>query len=143
MADRSITGSAPSIWPMLSMKCWKINARLGSLLKLGCPLLLFTFIVSSILAQDPTFHSQSNVVIVPTLVKDNKGRAFYGLAAKDFIVEDEGVEQAVRLDETIDAEPVSVIVAIQTGGRADYEFQRIRGLSSMLEPILSQGETQV
>jgi VWFA-related protein len=128
---------------MRSMKYWKINVRLGSLRRLGCPLLLFFLFVGNVLAQDPTFHSQSNVVVVPTLVKDNKGKAFYGLAAKDFIIEDEGVEQAVRLDETIDAEPVSVIVAIQTGGRADYEFQRIRGLSSMLEPILSQRETQV
>jgi VWFA-related protein len=125
------------------MKCWKINVRLGSLLKLGCPLLLFSLFVGNALAQDPTFRSQSNVVIVPTLVKDNQGKAFYGLAAKDFIIEDEGVEQSVRLDETIDAEPVSVTVAIQTGGRADYEFQRIRGLSAMLEPILSAGETQV
>jgi VWFA-related protein len=113
------------------------------LLKIACSLLVFSLFVCNILAQDPTFHSQSNVVIVPTLVKDNRGKAFYGLAAKDFIIEDEGVEQSVRLDETIDAEPVSVIVAIQTGGRADYEFQRIRGLSSMLEPILSAGETQV
>jgi VWFA-related protein len=113
------------------------------LLKLGCPLLLLFFFIGTAPAQDPTFHSQSNVVIVPTLVKDNRGKAFYGLAAKDFIIEDEGVEQAVRLDETIDAEPVSVIVAIQTGGRADYEFQRIHGLSAMLEPILSAGETQV
>jgi VWFA-related protein len=125
------------------MKCWKTNARLGRLRKLGCSLLLFSLLVGNTLAQDPTFHSQSNVVIVPTLVKDNRGKAFYGLAAKDFIIEDEGIEQTVRLDETIDAEPVSVVVAIQTGGRAGYEFQRIRGLSSMLEPILSAGETQV
>src|SRR5580698_1471816 len=50
------------------------------LLKRGYPLLLLFFFIGTAPAQDPTFHSQSNVVIVPTLVKDNRGKAFYGLA---------------------------------------------------------------
>jgi len=125
------------------MKCWKKSAKPGSLPKLGSQLLLFSLFVSSAPAQETTFHTQSNVVIVPTLIKDKKSKAVYGLETKDFLIEDEGVEQPVRLDETVDAEPVSVIVAIQTGGRAGYEFPRIRGLGSMLEPILSGGETQV
>ncbi len=106
-------------------------------------LLLLSVFLSNASAQETTFHSQSNVVILPTLVKDKKGKAVYGLEAKDFIVEDEGVEQAVRLDEAGDAEPVSVVVALQIGGRANYEFPRMRGLSSMLEPLLAAGNTQI
>jgi VWFA-related protein len=129
---------------MRLMKSLKTSARLDNLLKLSSQLLLFSLLFAGVApAQEPTFHSQSNVVIVPTLVKDKQGKAVYGLEAKDFIIEDEGTEQSVRLDETIDAEPVSLVVAIQTGGRADYEFARMRGLSSMLDPVLSEGYTQV
>ncbi len=54
-------------------------------------LLLATGCVLS--AQEPTFRSESNVVLVPALVKDEKGGIVYGLTAKDFIVEDDGAPQ--------------------------------------------------
>ncbi len=67
----------------------------------------------------------------------------YGLGAKDFVVEDDGVEQAVRLDEAAEGSAVSVVVAIQRGRRANYEFPRIRGLSAMLDPIIESGRGRV
>jgi VWFA-related protein len=90
-------------------------------------------------SQEITLHSQSNVVTIPALVKSAKGEVVYGLAAKDFVVEDDGVEQAVRLDEAAEGSPVSLVVAIQRGRRANYEFPRIRGLRSMLEPLVDSG----
>src|SRR5271167_3127353 len=72
--------------------------------------------------QEPTIRARSTVVLAPTLVKDAKGEVIYGLTANDFIVTDDGVEQRLRLDETPAAEPVSLVVVIQKGGRADYEF---------------------
>lgn len=92
--------------------------------------------------QEPTFNARSNVVLVPTLVRDAKGNVVYGLQAKDFIIEDDGVEQAPSLDEAAEAEPVSVVIAVQCGRRAWREFARIRGLPSMLEPVLSQADTE-
>ncbi len=94
-------------------------------------------------AQEPTFRSQSNVVIVPALVRDVTGHPIYGLHATDFVIEDDGVEQPVQLDESADAEPLSLVVAIQTGRRAWREFARVQGLSSMLAPILDQPDTQI
>jgi len=85
----------------------------------------------------PIFHSESNVVIVPTLVKNDKGELVYGLQAKDFIIEDDGIEQVTQLDEAAESQPMSVVIAIQTGRRATREFGRIRGLRSMLEPVFS------
>jgi VWFA-related protein len=82
-------------------------------------------------------------VLVPVLVKDSRGEVVYGLQAKDFVIEDNGVEQPVRLDETPESQPISIVVAIQTGRRASYEFPRIRGLSSILEPIVSQGHAKI
>jgi VWFA-related protein len=89
-------------------------------------------------AQD-TIHTQSNVVIVPALVKNAKGEAVYGLGAKDFVVEDDGVEQPVRLDEAAEGSAMSLVIAIQRGRRANYEFPRIRGLSAMVDPIMETG----
>jgi VWFA-related protein len=89
-------------------------------------------------AQD-TIHTQSNVVIVPALVKNAKGEAVYGLGARDFVVEDDGVEQAVRLDEATEGSMMSLVIAIQRGRRANYEFPRIRGLSAMVDPIVETG----
>src|SRR6266436_5920038 len=87
--------------------------------------------------QEPSFRSQGNLVPVPTLVRDAAGNAVYGLRAQDFIIEDDGVEQAVHLDETADAEPISLVIAVQVGRRAQREFGRMAGLAAMLDPILS------
>src|SRR5258708_36393135 len=90
-----------------------------------------------------TLRTQTNVVLVPALVKDGAGNVVYGLQAKDFIIEDDGVSQPVRMDEAAVAEPVSLVIAIQTGRTASAEFERIRTLSTMLDLILSQEGSQV
>ena len=92
--------------------------------------------------QEPTFNAQSNVVLVPTLVRDAKGNVVYGLQAKDFVIEDDGVEQMPHLDEAAEAEPISLMIAVQRGRRAWREFDRIRGLPAMLEPVLNQRDTE-
>jgi VWFA-related protein len=76
-------------------------------------------------------------------VKDQQGRILYGLRASDFIVEDDGVEQPARLDETPEGQPISLVVAIQRGRRAYAEFPRMRGLKSMLDPLFSLGTARV
>jgi VWFA-related protein len=93
-------------------------------------------------AQQPTFSTQTNVVLVPTLVKGTDGNIVYGLHANDFAIEDDDVPQAVHMDEEADLQPVSMVIAIQRGRRAGLEFERIHTISAMLEPLLSQGNTQ-
>ncbi len=92
--------------------------------------------------QEPTFNAQANVVVVPTLVRDANGSVVYGLQAKDFIIEDDGVEQVPYLDEAAEAEPVSLMIAVQSGRRAKREFGRLHGLPAMLEPVLRQPDTE-
>src|SRR5712664_1167080 len=87
--------------------------------------------------QEPSFRSQGNLVPVPTLVRDAAGTAVYGLRAQDFIIEDDGVGEAVHLDETADAEPISLVIAVQVGRPAEQEFGRMIGLAAMLDPVLS------
>jgi VWFA-related protein len=125
------------------MRCWARSARRAKLGRAGVHLVLLALLCGSALSQETTFHSQSNVVVIPALVKSATGEVVYGLGAKDFIVEDDGVEQAVRLDEAAEGSAVSVVVAIQRGRRANYEFPRIRGLSAMLGPLVEDGHGRV
>lgn len=93
-------------------------------------------------AQETTLRTESNLVLIPALVKDARGHALYGLQAEDFEVEDDGVVQRVQLDEAAESEPISLLVLVQCGRKADREFPRIKGLSSMVRPILDQEQTE-
>jgi VWFA-related protein len=92
--------------------------------------------------QEPTFSSQSNLVLVPTMVRDEKSNIVYGLHPQDFIIEDDGISQEVHLDEAAEAAPVSLVIAVQCGRRAWREFARMRGLASMFDPVLSDKNNQ-
>ena len=123
------------------MKCWAKTARRVSLGRPSIHLLfILTLLSGSALSQDANLHTQANVVIIPALVKNAKGEIVYGLTARDFVVEDDGVAQPARLDdEAVDGSQISMVVAIQTGRRANYEFPRIRGLGAMLAPLIESG----
>ncbi|HET7873768.1 MAG TPA: VWA domain-containing protein, partial [Terriglobales bacterium] len=113
---------------------------MGLNVKLGLTLFILSPAVS---AQQPTLRTESNLVIVPTLVKGDHGKPVFGLQANDFLVQDDGVEQKIHLDDAADPEPVSLVIAVQTGRTAEAEFRRIRTLVTMLDPILSAGQTEV
>jgi len=100
-------------------------------------------LLTSASAQETTLRSRSNLVLIPTLVKDSGGSIVYGLEAKDFIVEDDGVEQAIRLDEAPEGQPLSLVIAIQKGRRAAYEFPRMQGLRTMLSPLFATGAIRI
>jgi VWFA-related protein len=125
------------------MKCCAKIARRAKLLRVPEFLLLFALLVHSAIPQETTLRSQANVVLIPALVKDQQGGIVYGLQASGFIVEDDGIEQPVRLDEAPEGQPISLVVAVQTGRRAYYEFPRMQGLKSMLDPLFSQGTARV
>src|SRR5258708_7848059 len=110
-------------------------------IKCGGLLALLVLLVP-VRAQEGDFSSQVNLVPVPTLVRDAKGNAISGLVANDFVIEDEGVEQVVHLDDAAEAEPVSLIVVMQCGRRANREFERMAGLASMLDPVLSDPDNE-
>jgi VWFA-related protein len=125
------------------MKCWKRLARRAELRRSGLYLLLPVLLIRGASSQETTLRAQSNVVLIPALVKNQQSEIVYGLEAKDFVIEDDGIEQPVHLDEAPESQPISLVIAIQCGRRASYEFPRIQGLNSMLEPIVSQGHAKV
>jgi VWFA-related protein len=89
--------------------------------------------------ENPRFRGESQIVVIPALVKAADGHTVYGLQAEDFIVEDDGVEQAVQLDQSADSAPASIVVAVQTGRRAKREFSRLGRLGAMLDDIIAEG----
>lgn len=105
--------------------------------------LVFTLSGLSPAQEKSTIRTQSNVVLVPALVRDKSGNIIYGLKPDDFIIEDDGVPQTVHLDEAAESEPISVVIAIQVGRRADFELPRMRGLSTMLDPVFEQPGSEV
>lgn len=124
------------------MKSCRTNAKRDNLAR--CTLFVTVLLLSALAySQETTLRSQSTLVLLPTLVKDAKGGVVYGLTAKDFLVEDDGVEQAARLDEAPEGQPISLVLAIQKGRRAAYEFSRMQGLKTMLEPLFAMGTARV
>ncbi len=113
----------------------QLRTALPAALCLIVPMLIPGIAVS----QETTFRAQSNVVLIPALVKDAQGGIVYGLEAKDFVVADDSVEQSARLDEAPEGQPLSLVIAIQKGRRASYEFERIHGLKTMLNPLFALG----
>src|SRR5258708_1716331 len=124
------------------MKYWATIARPASLRRAATSFLILALLCGRVLPQETTLRSQTTVVLVPTLVKDQSG-IVYGLQAKDFVVEDDGAAQEARLDEAPEGQPISLVVAIQRGRRANYEFPRIQGLKTMLDPLFSLGTARV
>jgi VWFA-related protein len=127
------------------MRWMKFCARIAKRAKLHYAACLFLSwaLTPSAFPQETTVRSQVNLVLIPALVKDAQGGIVYGLQAKDFIVQDDGVEQPIRLDDAPEGQPISLVVAIQRGRRAYAEFPRMQGLKTMLDPLFERGTARV
>jgi VWFA-related protein len=87
----------------------------------------------------PTIRVNTSVVLVPTLVEKPTGEVVYGLAAKDFTLEDNGVKQNIHVDDDLDAQPVSLVVCIQRGRSSGLEFDKLAKLGPLLDLFTAGG----
>lgn len=90
----------------------------------------------------PTVHVQANEVLVPTLVEKRDGDVVYGLRQSDFVLEDNGVPQKIRVQEEMDTVPVSLVVAVEQGGVSVLEFDKLAKLGPLLDLFLADGRSQ-
>jgi VWFA-related protein len=90
----------------------------------------------------PTFRVNTREVLVPTLVEKKDGEVVYGLKPDDFIVEDNGVPQKLRVQEEMDTAPVALVVALEQGGMSALEFDKFAKLTPLLETFLSDPRSQ-
>jgi VWFA-related protein len=81
-------------------------------------------------------RTQSNLVVVPTLVKTKADELVFSLRAQDFTVLDNGIEQKVTLDEDANQQPLALVVVVQTGGVATQQLPNLRHLETMIEAIV-------
>jgi VWFA-related protein len=89
-----------------------------------------------------TLHVTANEVLVPTLVEKSGGGVVYGLKAGDFVLEDNGVPQRIRVQEEMDTAPVALVVAVELGGASVLEFDKLAKLGPLLDMFLSDGKGQ-
>lgn len=94
--------------------------------------------------QPSTLTVQSQLVFVPTTVQAHKAGILYGLTAQQFHLEADGVPQSVRMEESdLDHRPLSLVVAVQCSRTAYREFDRMRGLSIMVDSIVGEAPAEV
>lgn len=92
--------------------------------------------------QTPTIRVQTSEVLVPTLVEAAHGQVVYGLGPKDFTLTDNGVPQQIHVDDDMDTEPVSVVVAVEKGRMAALEFDKINRLAPLIDLFLGDGQSE-
>jgi VWFA-related protein len=107
--------------------------RLHILISLSC--LSAGFLATGSAGQQAQIQIQSNLVIVPALVRSEEGNLVYSLTADDFIVRDNGVEQKIRLENDLDLPPLALVIAVQTAGNGARQEEYINGLTTMAESI--------
>ena len=90
----------------------------------------------------PTLRVNANEVLVPTLVEKHDGGVIYGLKPTDFILEDNGVPQTIRVQEEMDTAPVSLVVAVELGGVSVLEFDKLAKLGPLLDLFLADERSQ-
>ena len=84
----------------------------------------------------------ANEVLVPTLVEKRGGGILYGLKPEDFVLEDNGVPQKIRVQEEMDTAPVALVVAVEQGGVSVLEFDKLAKLGPLLDVFLSDPRSQ-
>jgi VWFA-related protein len=91
---------------------------------------------------DTTIRVQTSEVLVPTLVQMPSGEIVYGLGPTDFQLLDNGVLQQLHVDDDLDSEPVSVVVAVEKGRMAALEFEKINRLAPLIDLFLGDGSSE-
>lgn len=94
---------------------------------------LIPFIVCVAAAQSP-IRVPVRLVSVPTLVLSPQSRVVNGLAAKDFVVRDNGFVQKVQLQ--TDGAPPSIVIAIQSNAAVTDYVSFVRKTGTLIESLL-------
>ena len=113
----------------------------------------FAFLALAAHAEQPAPASQndagltirvgSNLVFLPTRAQTKKGDTIYGLTEAQFVVEDDGARQNIRIDDSPDNASLSLVVAVQCGRAAVAEFNKLRGLATMIDGIAGAAPHEV
>src|SRR5580658_10680038 len=73
--------------------------------------------------QHPTFTTHVTLVQVPALVRTKSGEPVFTLVAGDFTLTDDEIEQKATVEADAGAEPLALVIAIETGGAGARELE--------------------
>ncbi len=90
----------------------------------------------------PTLRVTTNEVLVPTLVEKKDGSILYGLKASDFVLEDNGIPQKIRVQDELDTAPVALVIAVEQGGASVLEFGKLAKLGPLLDLFLADPHSE-
>jgi VWFA-related protein len=110
------------------------------------PLLLLTIATANAQQTEPAqpaITAGTTVVLVPALVKTNKGDVIFNLAASDFSLTDNGIPQHLTLDPDTDSQPLALAICVQTGGAAARHLPDYEHLSPMLDALIGGVERRI
>lgn len=93
--------------------------------------------------ETPSLRVTTTEVLVPTLVERKGGGILYGLKPNDFVLEDNGVPQKIRVQEEMDTAPVALVVAVEEGGASVLEFDKFAKMGPLLDVFLENPKSQV
>jgi VWFA-related protein len=80
--------------------------------------------------------AKSTLVLVPALVKTKSGQLVYTLKADDFLLTDDGVPQALRLEEDNGGQPLAMVICVEVGGAGRNHLHDYDGLAASLDNML-------
>jgi VWFA-related protein len=78
---------------------------------------------------------RSNLVVVPALVTTKSGRIVFSLTTDDFLLTDNGVPQALKLERNTDSEPLALAVVVETSGGGPH-LRDYRALGPVLAAVV-------
>jgi VWFA-related protein len=90
---------------------------------------------------DFKIFTQTNVVIVPTTVRDRNGDVVNGLQLQDFELYDNNKLQKITAD--VREEPLSLVVAVQRSSNLTEVLPKIQRIGSMLNQLLGGQDGEV
>ncbi len=85
----------------------------------------------------------SNLVVVPALVRAKDGHLVYTLKADDFLLTDDGVAQNLHLEQDTGSQPMAMVIVVQTGGDAAVHLDQYQHLGPLLDNMLGAINHQV
>lgn len=81
-------------------------------------------------------RTTSNVVLVPALVKTRDGETVFSLNADDFYLTDNGAPQKLQMEPDRDAQPLAVVVIVETGGEGEWHLRDYSNLGAILDAVI-------
>lgn len=112
-----------------------LNDRPTWMLALGALAGTLLLCNATMAAQEPTFRSDSPLVVAHTTVKDTKGIYAMGLEPENFTLLVEG--KPVKFDLDYSFVPISLVIVVESCGHCGAALKKIRKVGSLIQPLVT------